>query len=210
MSPAHPPQQLQNNHQPSPQRPPIHLQPADFPPLSSAPPGKRPPPGSVWSNSGPASRAVLSPNPGHLNQSHGSTYGSALFNHSNANRLEDDERGFERPPPKGNAELYNPKGGAKRATQSQSTSQQPSMQTIAPGNRAEPAGSVSDKRYEHHDQAAGAILIDTMGSLRIQTRNAESEIENTPRADSVLSGLSKAENGAAGNATGSPDGSLVP
>ncbi|KAL5512958.1 hypothetical protein ACEPAH_3356 [Sanghuangporus vaninii] len=206
MSPAHPPQPLQNNHLPSPQqRPPIHLQPTDFPPLSSATSGKRPAPGSAWSSMSPATRAVLSPNPGHLNQSQGNSYGSALFNHPHANSLEDDDRGFERPPPKRNAELYNPKGGAKRTSQTPSP-QQSSTHEKVPENKAESAENTFEEHLEPRDTAANAILIGKMESMGIQTQRVESEIENTPRPDSVLSGQSQESNaGSTAAATGRAD-----
>lgn len=89
-----------NGHQPSlppsQQMSPVALQPTDFPPLTtlgSPPPEKRAPAGA-WTNAS-STRSILMPSPGHANSQ---------------GRLEDPERGFERPPPKGNAELFNPKG----------------------------------------------------------------------------------------------------
>lgn len=49
------------------------------------------------------------PSPGHANLQSG-----ALSPKSNVNgRLEEPERGFERPPPKGNVELFNPKASRR-------------------------------------------------------------------------------------------------
>ncbi|EJD07294.1 uncharacterized protein FOMMEDRAFT_143762, partial [Fomitiporia mediterranea MF3/22] len=190
MSPARPPgQPLPSHHQPPPQqRPPIHLQPNDFPPLSSiASPShdKRPPAGGVWSNVNSTARTVLSPNPGHSNHPQGITYGTALFNHTGANRLEDDERGFERPPRKGSAELFNPKGGAKKNPQSQ---QKPSSQVAGQEGAVEQVETI-ERDGARGERVANAILVDKMGALKIQTHGGEGEIENTPRAESVLSGL---------------------
>ncbi|KAI0343287.1 hypothetical protein BDW22DRAFT_1356898 [Trametopsis cervina] len=103
------PNSQRNPHMP-PQPPP---QPTDFPPLSSAPEKKTPVIGGAWTN--PSSiKSVLKPGPS------GSTAGpptnNALVHYPNSNipiRLEDQERGFERPPPKSSAELYNPKGVRK-------------------------------------------------------------------------------------------------
>ena len=83
-----------------PQQPPALT---DFPPLSSESEKKAPVAGGAWQNSsnmrsalkaGPAPAPAAQASPG-----------------ANPCRLEDSDRAFERPPPKGNAELFNPKAG---------------------------------------------------------------------------------------------------
>ena len=190
MSPARPPnQQLHGAQQPVlQQRPPIHVQPNDFPPLSSVSGqanDRRPSAGGVWSNTNLAARSILSANPTHSNQPQVNTYGSALFNHSGGNRLEDDERGFERPPRKGSAELFNPKAVPKRANQSQ-----PIQHTFS---RAGEEGSF--ERMEQKNEKEGARdevvmgLADKAGTMRIRSPPREVEIANTPKAGSILTGL---------------------
>ncbi|KAI0091650.1 hypothetical protein BDY19DRAFT_931629 [Irpex rosettiformis] len=109
----------QRNSQHMPPQPPP--QPTDFPPLSSAPEKKTPVIGGAWTNTS-SIKSVLRPGPS------GSTSGQERSNalvhyptsgpqqHPNPNmlRLQDDQEfTFERPPPKSNAELYNPKGGRR-------------------------------------------------------------------------------------------------
>jgi hypothetical protein len=50
------------------------------------------------------------PSPGHINSQNGAL--SPKSNTTNG-RLEEPERGFERPPPKGNVELFNPKSSRR-------------------------------------------------------------------------------------------------
>jgi hypothetical protein len=89
------------------------LQSNDFPPLTSltsVPEKKTPVIAGAWTN--PSSmRSILMPSPGHAN-----TQGNALVLHSlaanspNLNNVRLEEQpGFERPPPKPAAELFNPK-----------------------------------------------------------------------------------------------------
>jgi len=87
---------------------PAVLQSTDFPPLTSlsSPPEKRAPvAGGAWTNAS-STRSILMPSPGHVNSQN-----NALMHQSTPNniRLEEPDRGFERPPPKGNVELFNPK-----------------------------------------------------------------------------------------------------
>ncbi|KAI0684290.1 hypothetical protein BC835DRAFT_1390364 [Cytidiella melzeri] len=106
----------QRNAQHHPSQPPP--QSTDFPPLSSAPEKKTPVIGGAWTN--PSNmKSVLRPGPS------GNTSGPAANNvlvhyphsgpnTSTQNRFEDQEHAFERPPPKSNAELYNPKGARRQ------------------------------------------------------------------------------------------------
>ncbi|THH05400.1 hypothetical protein EW145_g4822 [Phellinidium pouzarii] len=185
MSPARPHHQT-NHHQSQQSTPqqlePIFLQATDFPPLSSISnpsTDKRPSVGGAWSNPSPAARAILSPSTGHTNQAQGNAYGTALFNHSMVNgpgvpnRLEDDERGFERPPPKTSAELFNPKGGVNRMSQGQT-----------------PTSSLEKIEYEktENERARGeiiasAILVDKVASLKLQDRPGCNENEDMQAVD---------------------------
>lgn len=157
MSPARSP-----NRQPLQQLPPIHLQSTDFPPLSmSNSPGKRNSPGGAWNTQG--HRPALSPSP--IDHPAGVPHGNALINHhgnGNGNAVErpNDDRGFERPPPKPNAELFNP----NNASISHSQSPSPSTQEKADRDRA-------DKERSREDAIANSILVDNMGSLKLQGSN---------------------------------------
>ena len=124
MSPAriggHPNQH--GNHHP-PRQPPA-LQATDFPPLSSGPEKKvAPVAGGAWTNS--SMRSVLTS----VNNVSGAS-GNALVHYPvtqsppaiNNGRSDDMEPGFERPPPRSNAELFNPKAPAKRSTVSRGNS----------------------------------------------------------------------------------------
>ncbi|KLO08698.1 hypothetical protein SCHPADRAFT_908441 [Schizopora paradoxa] len=119
-------QQNQNLPPHSQSLPPPVLQPNDFPPLSSNPvDNKKPAAGGVWTNPGMA-RTILKAKPDNANsQPANSNYGNALFNHGQSPRPDDDERGFERPPPKGSAELFNPKGGNNAKRQGSMTQEKP-------------------------------------------------------------------------------------
>ncbi|KAH8116498.1 hypothetical protein DFH11DRAFT_1580991 [Phellopilus nigrolimitatus] len=195
MSPARPPGGQQQNHHPSQhhasqQRTPIFLQPTDFPPLSSisSPTSdKRPAASGAWSNPGPATRTILSPNPGHTNHAQANTYANALFSHNMANgvtgRLEEDERGFERPPPKTSAELFNPKGGAKRTAQPQAQAQA----RFPSHDKAEKEKIETDRT--RGEIIANAILVERVGSLKLQDQAGGNEGEGVSRADSAVTGL---------------------
>jgi hypothetical protein len=58
-----------------------------------------------------STRSILMPSPGHVNSQ--SSVLSPNSHTSSNGRLEEPERGFERPPPKGNVELFNPKGSRR-------------------------------------------------------------------------------------------------
>lgn len=81
------------------QLPPVVFQSADFPPLSNipSPPEKRTPAvAGVWNNT--STKSIMTPA---LN---GNSQTSALVHYPNG------QEGYERPPSKGNSELFNPKG----------------------------------------------------------------------------------------------------
>ena len=153
MSPARSP-----NTQPLQQLPPIHLQPNDFPPLSlsTSPVKRNSPAGGAWSTQG--HRPIFTSNSVEQPVS-GTPLGSALFKHQgggNGSGTERpyDDRSFERPPPKTNAELFNPNAA------SGSKSPSPSVQEKA-----------DKERSLRTETIASSILIDSMGSLKIQGSN---------------------------------------
>ena len=114
---------LNNHHHGQAQQQPS-LQSTDFPPLSSGPaPEKRTPVvGSAWTNT-LANRSIMTVGP----QGGPPAPGNALVHYpgisgvdgQNVNPCMDDS--FERPPPKSNAELFNPKGGARKGPMNRSS-----------------------------------------------------------------------------------------
>ncbi|KAJ8521235.1 hypothetical protein ONZ45_g2045 [Pleurotus djamor] len=134
------------------------LQSADFPPLSNSDREARAPAvAGAWTDSSPIRTLVqpqrgppTGPNPIIIN------HNQTDFDDSNMNmRLADTERGFERPPPKGSAELYNPKLPRKSMSPSsrqQSQEESPSsrrdafvaqMNTLSLNDRFESVNSTS-------------------------------------------------------------------
>ncbi|PSS34104.1 hypothetical protein PHLCEN_2v1856 [Hermanssonia centrifuga] len=135
--PNHPPQYTQNHPLPhqqasQPQAGSSYsapLQPTDFPPLSSAPEKKTPVIGGAWTNSSSVRTVLRAGPPASTNVP---APGSALVHYPNTNtpvkpnsnvgaasgnisaRADEQDRSFERPPPKVNAELFNPKGARKQ------------------------------------------------------------------------------------------------
>ena len=112
------------------QQPPPPLQPTDFPPLSSAPEKRTPVIGGAWTNPSNV-RSVLRAGP--PTNTNGPSSTNALVHYSatqspnmnvgnpndNGNPLHlshmgDQDCAYERPPPKSNAELFNPKGSRHR------------------------------------------------------------------------------------------------
>ncbi|KAG0709323.1 hypothetical protein DFH29DRAFT_887821 [Suillus ampliporus] len=163
MSPA------RNNSQRGHQNPPASLHPTDFPPLSTMSPAveKRTPAiAGVWTNSS-STRSILMPG---NNTSHGNAP-----NHSNTQsnmtgapcntRLEDTDSGFERPPPKGNVELFNPKGIWKPG---------------GPQSRSPPGGSQDKDKIEklRGEAVANAILVDKMAMVSVEDNDASSNMPN--------------------------------
>ncbi|KAJ8590109.1 hypothetical protein M405DRAFT_181021 [Rhizopogon salebrosus TDB-379] len=163
MSPA------RNNAQRGHQNPPAPLHATDFPPLSSTSPAaekRLPAVAGVWTNPS-SNRSVLMPG-------NGTSHGNALTHHSNTQsivtgtqsntRLEDSDDGvFERPPPKGNVELFNPKGAWK------------------PGGaqcRSPPGGSQDKDRVEklRGEAVAGAILADKMAMISVEDNDVSSTV----------------------------------
>jgi len=153
------PQQL--SQQPS-------LHPTDFPPLSSAP-EKRPPPtaGGAWTNASSV-RSILSPGPqGQANAA--LPPGSALVHYPNTNSPQSnggqthprilDDSGFERPPPKGNAELFNPKAGMRKQTITKANS------SPSPGDS--PAVSTQMPTQAQHGTECDAFLAEKLGGMAL-------------------------------------------
>lgn len=161
MSPA------RNNAQRGNQNPPVSLHSTDFPPLSSISPAaekRLPAVAGVWTNSS-SNRSILTPG-------NGTSHGSLFTHHSNTQsnvtgtpsntRLEDTDDGvFERPPPKGTVELFNPKGAWK------------------PGGaqcRSPPGSSPDRDRMEklRGEAVANAILVDKMTMVSVEDNDASS------------------------------------
>lgn len=183
MSPTRTPSGAQVQNQPQQSTPqqltPIFLQPTDFPPLTSiSATDKRPAVGGAWTNPKLTARSILAPNAGNANQ------GNALFNHgagvahgglTNPSRLEEDERGFERPPPKTNTELFNPKGGAKRGAVQTSPPSVPSpTQNFS---RQQTDGNSRGEDKARNEAVANAILVDGVSSLKLQTQSGATSSE---------------------------------
>jgi hypothetical protein len=124
----------------------------DFPPLSSAPEKKTPVVGGAWTNSS-SIKSVLRPGPS--GKPHGPVTNNALVHYptsgSESNmpmHFDDQEHAFDRPPPKSNAELYNPKGAQRRP--------------LNGNNTGGPSGQVE-------------LLIDQMGDLKLEQKQGESD-----------------------------------
>ncbi|TFY62135.1 hypothetical protein EVJ58_g4059 [Rhodofomes roseus] len=96
----------QNQHQSQPV-----LQPNDFPPLSSAPERRTPAVAGAWTNAS-STRSIIMAGA----QGNPAPQGTALVHYPNSQQpsgtplVEAHEPGFDRPPPKVSAELFNPKG----------------------------------------------------------------------------------------------------
>ncbi|KAL4257334.1 SUZ domain-containing protein [Pleurotus pulmonarius] len=121
VSPISPPRSQSSNGNGRPHQQPV-LESTDFPPLSTSERETRAPTvAGAWTNSSVIRSAVSPPKGPPANQS-----GTALVNHTSPPnnidghdtnfRLEDTDRGFERPPPKGPTELFNPKLPRKSQT----------------------------------------------------------------------------------------------
>lgn len=208
MSPTRAASGVQVQNQPQQSTPqqltPIFLQPTDFPPLTSiSATDKRPAVGGAWTNPKLTARSILAPNAGNANQ------GNALFSHgagvahgvlANPNRLEEDERGFERPPPKTNTELFNPKGGAKRGAvqsspQAQSQQSPPSVTSSQSFNsRQLTDGNARGEDMARNEAVANAILVDGVSSLKLQTQSgatgSEREAAGSVRVGGCAEGVS--------------------
>lgn len=84
-------------------------------------------------------------------------------------RLEDMDGGFERPPPKGNVELFNPKSVWKPG---------------GPQSRSPPEGSQDKDKIEklRGEAVANAILVEKMTMVSVEDNDASS---NVPKVSSV-------------------------
>lgn len=168
MSPA------RNNSQRGLQNPSVSLQPTDFPPLSSMSPmpEKRiPAVAGAWTNLS-STRSILMPG-------NNTSHGNAPANHSNTQsnvtgapciaRLEDTDGGFERPPPKGSVELFNPKSIWKPG---------------GPQSRSPPGASQDKDKIEklRGEAVANAILVDKMAMVSVEDNEAAS---NVPKVSPV-------------------------
>ncbi|KAL6307254.1 hypothetical protein BKA93DRAFT_769218 [Sparassis latifolia] len=132
----------------------------DFPPLSSAPERRTPVIGGAWTNTS-SMRSILSPGPqGTMNPQ-----GTALVHYPNMNtnvnanmtanqsppglganglaQVEEQESGFERPPPRGSAELFNPKGGNRSVHER--TSKADARELVRVGSKPRAEGILADR-----------------------------------------------------------------
>ena len=101
------------------------------------------------------------PSPGHVN-----ALGNALVHHSSPGsgipaRLDEQDRGFERPPPKGNVELFNPKIVRRPNNVGKSSPQQVDK----------------DKEMSRGEVVASAILLGQVVSLSLDDPGAETAKE---------------------------------
>jgi hypothetical protein len=168
LSPARNGEGMLPSHQlDGPQLSPVILQSTDFPPLTSVttPLEKRAPTvGGAWTNLS-STRSILMPSAGHVNFG-----GNALVHHQigiggTPGRIDEQERGFERPPPRGGAELFNPKIARR-----------------PPYN----VGKISPQQAEENGAVANAILIGQVMSLTLdETGAAEATQETTVMAMST-------------------------
>ena len=172
MSPISPPRNLNGGspnsnvslrQQQAQQMPPVLLQATDFPPLtslSSTQEKRAPVVAGAWTNSS-STRSILMPSPGHA-----STPGNALVYHSsthagasNSNaRFEEPDRGFERPPPKGTTELFNPKV-VRRPTSNNGNNRTNSL----PQDKLE-----KEKERARGDAVANAILVGQVSLMSLE------------------------------------------
>ncbi|KAI0369212.1 hypothetical protein BV20DRAFT_997496 [Pilatotrama ljubarskyi] len=157
MSPGRmgPPHLPQHQSQPA-------LQPNDFPPLSSGPSTRQPVVGGAWTNA--STSRVMMPSPQGANPQ-----GTALVHYptsqqnspqipNSGGRFEEQDPAFERPPPK-NAELFNPKGGARNV----------GAVMLPPG------GKVDGCRPMLNGEGSVAGLSDRMGAMALD--NGQSDVK---------------------------------
>ncbi|OBZ74204.1 hypothetical protein A0H81_06142 [Grifola frondosa] len=145
----------------------------DFPPLSSGPEKRQPVVGGAWTNA-TISRVMMPGPQGNVNPQ-----GSALVHYPNSHttpspnatpnlRLDEQDHAFERPPPKGNSELFNPKAGPRSA----STSTPNSVRTERDRFEVkEKEGKIRQKG----EGMANAILVDKVGAMSLDDRGGEAE-----------------------------------
>jgi hypothetical protein len=107
------------------------------------------------------------------------SHGNPLANHSNTQsdvtgtpcntRLEDTDGAFERPPPKGNVELFNPKGVWKPG----------GAQSRSPPGCSQDKDKIEKLRGE---AVANAILVDKMAMVSVEDNDVSS---NVPKVSPV-------------------------
>jgi len=119
----------------------------------------------VWTNSS-SNRSILIPG-------NGTSHGNAPTNHSNTQpnvtgtlnntRLEDTDGVLERPPPKGNVELFNPKGAWKPG----------GTQCRSPSGGPQDTDKIEKLRGE---AVASAILVDKMAMISVEGDDISSTV----------------------------------
>ncbi|KDQ61389.1 hypothetical protein JAAARDRAFT_30816 [Jaapia argillacea MUCL 33604] len=144
------------------QNTPSSLQATDFPPLSTmSPPPKQPTASGAWTNPS-STRLILQPGPGQAVPS--GSYASALVQPPSAHgqatntspRLDEGDRGFERPPPKSSAELFNPKGALRRPNSNSSGKGSPQIH------------EKGEKERARGEAIASAILVEKVAAMSLE------------------------------------------
>ena len=159
MSPA------RNNSQRGHQNPPVSLHSTDFPPLSSMSPAaekRLPAVAGVWTNIS-SNRSILMPgnNTSHGNSpSHSNMQCNDTGTPSNIRVEDTDDDVFERPPPNGNVELFNPKGPWKSG----------GAQCRSPPRVSQ------DKEKLRGEAVANAILVDKMAMISVEDNDISSNV----------------------------------
>ncbi|KAF9006064.1 hypothetical protein BDQ17DRAFT_1352661 [Cyathus striatus] len=145
-----------NSNRQAPLQPPASLQSMDFPPLSSMAEKRTPVVAGAWGNVS-STRSIL--------QANSNQVGNVVASPTNSSRLEEPDKGFERPPPK-SAQLFNPKSAFKSASMN-------GIMASAINGKAE---TEKDKERVRSDTVASAILVDGVNSISLENTSLEKEV----------------------------------
>ena len=149
-----------NNQHPNQNHQATSLQATDFPPLSSGSEKRVPPPsaGGAWTNPSIVKSVMMAGPQGNANVP---APGNALVHYPNSSlslnntRLDDQDRGFERPPAK-NPELFNPKGIVRK----------PNLTRISPAT-APPVSAITGNLEKEKVGLVGAAVVGEEGKVRL-------------------------------------------
>lgn len=101
---------------------------------------------------------------------------------------------YERPPPKGSAELFNPKGGQRRPTLSQTQTQSSQPQALIRQLPGPPSAQEQARESERVREAvANAILSERVAAVRLQDGPVDGQ-EGATRAQCIPA-QAQAQNG---------------
>ncbi|KAF7982569.1 hypothetical protein HWV62_27563 [Athelia sp. TMB] len=156
---------------------PVVLQSTDFPPLnpvSPSPEKRTPVVGGAWGNAS-STRSILQ-----ANVHPGASLGGG--------RLEDPDRGFERPPPKSNAELFNPKM-ARRPGSSSSKSNNLTQDRVDEQLHSDVSTNIADQMGSMFIGDAGAQPLAPEAAIRNQSPVATVPVAPTVSAQRARFGL---------------------